>query len=355
MPAISVDTFFACSLMVILVLSAMAGASKLLYPHLNNAGDENAAERYKEISNYLLLNNGKPSNWGQDGQTIPEMFGLAKADSSSPYELDLDKVSRLNSENIYTVSYAQIFTALKMSDVSFRMQIEPIFEVTTNLTATFRETNETVYQFEVSTEKHGIPVPAELEYYVIAENHFEANYAGASNGEFHLNVTILDDVHGPALLTVFARSVCNSKVISFDAYAFAHNSTEPEPKGTFLSLSPLNYTLNAFWVYPEIALSDAYALTFDHNSTITQTSSTNRSATYSIPHFLDSTPTLIVVTGLNSTVYFTEWTSYPQIPVQTGADLIGSTALSNVFAYTYTITINSAIYECTVWLWGPRE
>ena len=55
MPAISVDTFFACSLMVLLVLSAMAGASKLLYPQINSAVDENIAERYREISKYLLL------------------------------------------------------------------------------------------------------------------------------------------------------------------------------------------------------------------------------------------------------------------------------------------------------------
>jgi hypothetical protein len=355
MPAISVDTFFACSLMVLLVLSAMAGASKLLYPYLNNAGDENTGERYEEISKYLLLNDGKPSNWGQSGQTIPETFGLAKADPNNPYELDIDKVSRLNGENIYAVSYGQIFTALKMSDVSFRIQIEPIFEVTVNLTATFTETNETVYQFEISTEKHGIPVPAELKYYVIAENYFEANYAYAFNGEIRLNVTISDDVYGPALLAVFARSVCDNRVTSLDAYAFAHNSSEPKPEGQFLSLSPLNYTLNAFFVYPEINLSDAYALTFNYNSAMTQTSSTNTSATYSIPHFLDSSPTLIVVTGWNSTVFFTEWTSYPQIPVQTGADLTGSTALSNVFAYTYAVTINSVIYECTVWLWGPRE
>jgi hypothetical protein len=354
MPAISVDTFFACSLMVILVLSAMAGASKLLYPHLNNAGDESTAERYKEISNYLLLNDGKPSNWGQDGQIIPELFGLAAADSN-PYELDIDKVSRLNSENLYAISYAQIFTALKMSDVSFRIQIKPIFEVTTNLTATFKESNETIYQFEVSAEKHGIPVQAELKYYVIAESYFEADYADASNGGTSLNVTISNDVRGPALLAVFARSAGDNKVVSFDAYAFAHNSEEPKPEGTFLSLSPLNYTLNAFFVYPETALSGAYALTFNYNSTMTQISSSNQSATYSIPHFLDPSPTLIVATGQNSTAFFAEWTSYPQIPVQTGAELTGSTTLSNVFAYTYTITINSAIYECTVWLWGPRE
>jgi len=355
MPAISIDTFFACSLMVFLVLSAMAGTSKLLYPHLNSAVDENIAERYREISKYLLLNDGTPSNWGQNCQAIPETFGLANADSDDSYKLDIDKVSRLNSENLYALSYAQVFATLKMSDVSFRIEIKPIFEVSINLSATFGGANETVYQFEISTEKRGIPVQAELKCYVIAENHFDANCAYASKGRIQLNVTISNDVKGPALLVVFARSVCNTKTVSFNAYAFAHNSAEPEPEGTFMRLSPLNYTLNASFIYPEVILSEAYALTFNYNSTLTQTASDNQSATYGIPRLLDSSPILLVVSGWNSTVFFTEWTAYPQIPVQIGANFAGSIALSNIFAYTYVITINSAIYECTVWLGGPRE
>jgi len=112
MPAISIDTFFACSLMVLLVLSAMAGTSKLLYPQLNNAGNENIAKRYREISRYILLSAGTPSNWGENSQSIPETFGLAEADSDNPYELDVDKVSRLNTENRFALSYAQMFTTL---------------------------------------------------------------------------------------------------------------------------------------------------------------------------------------------------------------------------------------------------
>jgi len=355
MPAISVDTFFACSLMVMLVLSAMAGASKLLYPHINGATEENIEERYREISKYLLLNDGTPSNWGQSGQTIPETFGLAKAGLDNPYELDIDKVSRLNSENIYTLSYAQIFTALKMSDVSLGMEIKPIFDVAINLTATFEGENETVYQFEISTENHGVAVQAELKCYVIAENHFEANSAYVSEGKACLNVTIPKDIVGPALLAVFARSNCNTKITSFNACTFAHNSAEPKPKGTFLRLSPVNYTLTTSLIYPEMFLSDAYALAFNYNSTLTQTSNSSESATYSIPHFLDPSPMLIVVTGWNSTDFFAEWTAYPQIPLQMGADFASSATLSKVFAYTYLITIDSAIYECTIWLGGPRE
>jgi hypothetical protein len=355
MPAISVDTFFACSLMVLLVLSAMAGASKLLYPHINNFGGESVAERYEEISKYLLLNGGKPSDWGRDGQVIPESFGLAVAGSDIPYMLDIDKVSRFNSENLYAVSYAQIFTALKIYDVSFRIEIKPIFDVAVNLTATYALENETVYQFEISTEKHGAPVQAELKCYIIAENYFETRDASVSDGETCLNVTLSNNVAGPALLVAIVRNVYNTKILSFGVYAFAHNSSQPKPKGAFLKLSPLNQTLNVNIIYPETTLSDAYALTFNYHSNLTQTESGNQSVKYAIPCFLDSSPTLMVVTGRNSTSFFVEWIPYPQIPLQTGADFASSTALSKVLAYNYVVTVNSALYECTVWIGGLKE
>jgi hypothetical protein len=354
-PAISVDTFFACSLMVLLVLSAMATTSKLLYPYINNTIDSSLAERYRDISKYLLLNDGTPANWGQNCQTIPEAFGLADAESDNPYALDIDKVSRLNSENPYAMSYAQIFTALKMSDVSFRLEIKPIFDVTINLTATFQSANETSYQFEILTQENGIPIQAELKCYAIAEDFLEADYVYAANGESCFNITIPNDVEGPALLVAFAKAIYDSRIVSFGAYAFAHGSTNPKPKNTFLRLSPLNHTLTTSFIYSGINLSRVYALTVNYYSVLEQTASDNQSAIYSIPHFLDSSPTLIVATGLNSTAFFTEWTAYPQIPLQTGANFAGTSTLSDIFAYTYIITINSALYECTLWLGGPKE
>jgi hypothetical protein len=341
--------------MVLLVLSAMASTSKLLYPYINNAADDNIAKRYGEISKYLILNSGTPPNWGQNSQMVPTTFGLAKDSSYDPYELDVDKVSRLNSENLYAINYAQLFTILKMPDVSFKLEIKPIFEVIINLTATFEAANETVYQFEISTEKHGVPVEVELDYYVVAENHLETDHTYVSDGRTYLNITLSNNVEGPALFVAFAKTVCNAKIVSFGVCTFAHNSAEPKPKGTFLRLSPLNYTLNASIAYSGINLSRAYALTMNYYSTLTQTASGNQSATYSLPHSLDPSPTLIVATGWNSTVFFTEWTAYPQIPVQIGANFADSTALSNVFVNTYTVAMNSALYECTVWLGGPKE
>jgi hypothetical protein len=341
--------------MVLLVLSAMAATSKLLYPYISNAIDSGLAERYRGISKYLLLNGGTPSDWGQSCQTIPVSFGLADADSDNAYPLDIDKVSRLNSENLYAMSYGQIFTALKMSDVSFRIGIKPIFDVTINLTATFQSANETSYQFEILAQKNGLPIQAELKCYTIAEDFLDTNYVYASNGETSFNITIPNDVEGPALLVAFAKATCDPRIVSFGVYAFTHGSASPMPENTFLRLSPLNHSLTTSFVYSGINLSKVYALTINYYSILEQTASSNKSATYNIPHFLDSSPTLLVATGWNSTVFFTEWTAYPQIPLQIGANFTDTSVLSNAFAYTYVISVNSTLYECTVWIGGLKE
>jgi hypothetical protein len=241
-----------------------------------------------------------------------------------------------------------------MSDVSFKIEIKPIFDVSINLTTTFQSANETLYQFEISTEDNGIPIQTELKCYVIAENFLETNNVCASDGEAHINMTIPNDVGGPALLVTLAKATCDLRIVSFGVYAFAHDSADPKPKNTFLRLSPLNHTLTASFCYSGINLSRVYALTINYYSILEQASIGNQSVTYNIPNFLDSSLTLLVATGWNSTVFFTEWTAYPQIPLKIGANF-GTSVLSDIFAYNYIVTIKSALYECTVWLGGPKE
>jgi hypothetical protein len=354
-PAASVDTFFACSLMVLLVLSAMASTSKILYPYINYASDKNVAEKYRQISKYLLLNAGTPSNWGENNRTALTTFGLAKVGSENPYDLDRDKVSRLSSENIYAISYAQAFSTLKMPDITFRIEIKPMFEVAIRLEATYEEANRTVYQFAISLEKHGSPVLADLQCYVVAEDFVGTTSIFFRGGKTYVNATLPNTIIGPALIIVFAKSAYDSRIVSFSSHAFAHNSRQPTPNRTFLRLSPLNHTLTATFIQPNVTLMKAYAFTFNYNSTLTQVVADSYSAIFAIPHFADSSPTLIVATGTNSTTFFTEVAAYPQIPLQTGADFENLETRTTVFAYTYSVTIESAIYECTIWLGGPRD
>lgn len=355
MPTISIDTFFACSLMIILVLAAMINISRIVYPQINNEANENNDELFSEISKYILLNSGTPSNWGQNSQLTPETFGLAEVNAEVPYKLDIDKVSRLNSENIYSLSYGQIFTALKIPDVAFNIKINSLFETSINLTSTLEETNETIYTFNVVTERRGIPVQTELKYYLIAENFLKTSTVQKSNGAISFNVTISNSINGPAFLFIFARAKSNIKIVSFNIYSFEHNSAKPKPKGTFLRLSPINYTLNVSFQSSNVTLSKAYGLTFNHSSILTQITKNNNSATYRIPHLLDSSPMLFAVTGWNSTTFFTEWTAYPQIPLETGMNFSEAATLSDVFTYTYTVTINTSLFECIIQIGGVRD
>jgi hypothetical protein len=355
MPAVSVDTFFACSLMVMLVLSAMAITTKLVFPSMNVTNSQNLAERYRETSRYLLLNTGKPPNWGQNSQTNPETFGLARPNADSEYDLDRDKVSRMNTENAYAISYLDMFVSLEMPDLSFRIKIEPLFKVSTKLAGAFISGNGTIYEFEISTDKHGAPISAQLKIYVVAGEYLNSMPVLVTSGKISQNITIPNSVAGPALLIILARSSYNDKIVSFDALAFAHNSSQPNTEGTLLRLSPLNFNLNVSLLDSKAVLAEAHALTFGYNSTLSLTSNTTMSATYAIPHFLDTSTTVLVVTGSNSTTFFTEWTTYPQIPAENGANLANSNTLSSIFSFTYAITIDSAIYECTIWVGGLKE
>ncbi|MGB9675905.1 MAG: hypothetical protein ACPL0C_01795 [Candidatus Bathyarchaeales archaeon] len=355
MPTASIDTFIACSLMVLLVLTAMANTSKLLYPYVNDHGVAGIAEKYREISEYILLNAGNPANWGANAETIPENFGLAKNDLDVAFDLDVDKVSRLNGENVYALSYAQAFSALGMPEVSFKLEIKPIFDIAVNLTAAYPSADEITYQFRIITEKNGAPIAAELNYYVIAKDYVAAGSTTAENGETQLNITISNSIEGPALLVTFARTRSNAKIVSFEAYPFAHNSQEPQSKGTFLSLSPLNHSLSVAFLNQEISVLEAYAFTPNYYAVLKLTSNGNNSVAYAVPQFVSASPTILVVSGLNATAFFIEWTAYPQLPIQFGADLQNRDTLSDVCAYTYIVAINSALYSCTVWLGGSKN
>ena len=341
--------------MVLLVLSAMAATAGLLYPHISGSFGIEASKRYGEIAKHILLSVGKPADWGKNSQTVPEEFGLAEDKAAVPYTLDVDKVSRLNGENIYALTYAQIYTSLKILDVSFRIEIKPVFETSINLIATYEDESETTYEFEAATVRSGANVPAELRLYVIAENFLQNLGVHSSDGEICFNVTIPKSVNGPALLVVLTKSKFNGKIVSFAVYAFAHNHQNPKPKGSFLRLSPLNYTLTVIPNNPDITLSEVYALTFNYHQTLEQKTSQNGPATFDIPKFLDASPTVLVATGWNSTQFFIEWTVYPQLPVGMGISPTESMNLSDFYAYSYLVTVNSAVYKCTIWLGGPKQ
>jgi hypothetical protein len=89
--------------------------------------------------------------------------------------------------------------------------------------------------------------------------------------------------------------------------------------------------------FPNVTVEHGYAFSYAHQSNLTSTSAT----TYAIPEFVDKSPTVLVISGLNGTALFVEWTAYPSIPLDFGADFENSE--KNVFVYN--VLVKGTLYK----------
>ncbi len=112
MPTSSFDTFFACTILVAVVLIATTFTAGVLQTQIKSTQDYNRDTYLKAIADHLVNSPGTPSDWGTQGG-LPQDFGLAKADSPDAYELDIDKINRLNNQNTYALSYFDLVTRAK--------------------------------------------------------------------------------------------------------------------------------------------------------------------------------------------------------------------------------------------------
>ena len=338
--------------MILLVLSAMVGTSKLMAPYLDDLADRDSTERFQHLASNLLLTTGSPSRWGQLRSAVPSSFGLARADALDPYELDADKVTRLNSENAYSLAYSDLWEAFGVNDASFQIEIKTLFELSVQLVSNSTQENQTVYEFEIRAEKSGMPISANLKSYVVLGDFVNDAEASTSlNGFATVTIGVPDSINGTALLLVFAKSAVNPQVVSFGIHAFSHNSPSPMPRGTFVSLSPLDCVLNASFTYAATEIIKAQVFTFSYNFSLTEKTWGIQTAEYLFPRLVDASVSVIVLTGSNGSASFAEWVAYPQVPLQVGADFSESIAGSRIAVYRQIVTINSAIYE-VVTRWG---
>jgi len=353
MPASSIDTILACSIMIVLASSAMAITSITLNPYLNELSHKNDVERYQQLAKYILLNPGTPPNWGSTPEVVPSSFGLALENSSHPYQLDVDKVSRLNGENAYSITYPQILEAFGVRDVALRIEVEPLFGLSVDLVSNSTEENETTYTFEITTKKSGLPISAQLSCYVISKDYVDNVLSStSSSGNGSVSVTIPNSANGTALLISFAK--IETQIVAFNVYSFSHKSSIPKPNGTFMRLNPLNYTLNVSFSYPNEEVLRAQVFTYNYTFEMTQIAEDNQTAEYSFPRLLGASPMIMVITGSNGSSIFAEWVSYPQLPIEMGADLSGLDAAAKIVSLTFIVNVNLALYEFTIKFVGPR-
>lgn len=340
MPAISIDTFFACSLLVSVAIVATAFMVGTMHTQITNLQDLNKENYLRTIADHLVSSYGTPVDWGSIPD-IPESFGLAASDSSYSYAIDIDKVSRLNSQNNYSLSYQDLFYAAKMRNIALGISISQMLSIEVEPFDTVAQGEMMTYTFKVSVSQDTGPQSTSLHCYAVARDYLgNSSAVTSSDGVGYVNIQIPTASNGPALLVVFARASFDDRITAYEVYSFAHLSEAPMPNHTFLGLSPLDYTLNVNMNYPDLAVSGGYVLSYTFSSNLTLTSST----IYAIPEILDKSPFVLVLQGSHDSSTFLEWTAYPQVPLEAGSGFENS----DESAFVYHVVIKDALYKLVV-------
>jgi hypothetical protein len=348
----SVDTMLACSLMVILALSAMAGVLTVVHPYLQDQPSPYDTEMSRKLAEYLLLETGNPSNWGSQAGVSLVSFGLAKAGYAAPFDLDIDKVTRLNQENYYSISYLEAFAAVGAQGKPFRISVRPVFNVSLSLASQVSEPTQAIYYFDVSTKRSELPVAASLRCYTVLGNDvFNASASTSSSGVASLTVTLPNSLSGTALLVAIAKVEPN--IMSYAVCAFKHNSAGAvQPQGTFADLSPLNHALRAELLYAGMTVTSVKVFSYNYCFNLEKTGESSNIEYYGITQLSDASPMVISVTGLNGSASFVEWVAYPQVPLDFGSNFTGQYDVMDAFSFHFMVSINSAVYECEVTMGG---
>lgn len=289
----------------------------------------------------IVTSCGSPIGWGSS-DTIPESLGLAKSGSSQIFELDVDKICRLNNECSYSLSYLNASKAAKL-DVAFGITITQMLSIIIEPLGNSTIGETTTYNFRVTVKANLEPTEAIVQGYIITKEEISSiSNTTSTNGIGNLSFQLPNSSNGTTLMVLFARATIDDRLTAYQAYSFNHLSEETSNE-TYLNLSPLNNRLTInLENSSSTTIDECYALSFIHQSEPPLVS-TN---VYEIPELVDKSPIILVTTGHNDSTYFIEYCAYPNVPLSFGSDFKSSG--QNTFVYT--VNIKSALYKLTVTL-----
>jgi hypothetical protein len=308
---------------------------------ITSTQDINKESYLKAIADHIITNPGAPINWGFSS-SVPADFGLAASPSTIPYELDIDKISRLNDLNNYSLSYFAMANAAKLNNIALGITVSQVMSI--NIEQLSNSTivgSEVSFTFAISASIDSKPTSASLHCYVVANNYLSDITNSTSNvGVGYVTVQIPSAATGNAMLIVFARASFDDRITSYAIYNFLNSTQESAPSNDILALSPLNYTLSFTTNSSSLTIQKGYVFSYSYQQNLTSIQG-NRCL---IPEIIDKSPFIMVICGLNNGTYFQEWTAYPQIPLSAGSNFEGSE--QNIFSYV--VTINDVLYRLDV-------
>jgi hypothetical protein len=310
---------------------------------INSTQGINKDSYLQAIADNIITNPGDPVNWGTSS-SVPTDFGLAASSSTTPYELDVNKITRLNSLNNYSLSFVDLENAAKLNNIALGITVSQVMTINIEQTSNSKNGNGDVsFSFAILTSIDSEPTSASLNCYVVAANNSPSEVTGATSGVGVGSVTVQipSAETGNAMLIVFARASFDDRITSYATYNFLDSTQESVPSNTILTLTPFDYTLSYATNSTDLTIQNSYIFSYTYQQNLTAGQGTNQ---YVIPTIIDPSPYVIVLCGYNNGAYFQEWTSYPQVPLTAGSSFEDSE--QNVFSYI--VTINGVLYKVDV-------
>ena len=312
---------------------------------IDNTRNINEQSYLQAIANHIVTNPGAPLNWGTSASS-PADFGLAASSSALPYELDIDKVSRLNSLNNFSLSYFDLENSSRLNNVALGISISQIMDINVLQTGNYTAGGTTFFTLAVSTDVDSQPVGTSLSFYVVADNYLGLGTGSTSNdGAGVLAVQAPTDAVADARVMVFARASFDDRLTSYSVFNLADSMEEQTPPNYPATLSPLNHVLSVTTNSTSLEIQHCYVFSFAHRQSLNYNAVSMQCA---IPEMVDKSPLMLVVDGTDNGTYFQEWVSYPMVPFTAGSNFSGSG--QNVFSYD--VTVNGVLYKLNISLGG---
>lgn len=346
MPTSSIDTFFACSVILAAALISTVFVGSTLTIQINDSQNMNKQSYLKALADNIFAGPGTPANWGTTN-TTPNSFGLATSPSQSFVEADINKINRLGDSSL---PYSELATSTNLCNIAFGLKVLQILDITIQQQNNNTINNLTTFEFTISTAINSKPTSASLRAYTVANN-FLSNVTKniPESGTCNLNVGISETDVNSALLVVFARAAIDDRITSFAVYNFNSSTQEFTPDVNNLIIDgPVNNELT--WVSNASSLTiekgEIFSYGYAENVSVTQ------GTTYcSLPNVVDPSPQIIILNGHFNRNYFQTWSANPRIPLEIGSNFNQSE--QNIFSYLTIIKGN--LYSIEISFGDPQH
>jgi hypothetical protein len=332
LPATSIDTFFACTIILAAALISTAFMATTMQERIENTAAINKLSYLNAISDKIISTPGSPTNWGNSNFT-PRDFGLSTEIRTNNNEIDPNKINKLSSN---AISYYELEESTHLYDLALGIQIKQILTIEINQISNNTINNVTNYLFTVRTTINSRPISAILHAYPIANNEVpQSTNITSETGLCTLTTQIPETEISNAIIVIFARATFDERITSFTVYNFNQSNQEFTPNGNIITInSPIDNQINWVSNTTSITIQKGKVYSFDYTKNITILQGTNQ---YTIPKIIEPSPKIIVLQGNINGTFFQEWTSDPAI-FSIGSDF--KSTEKNLFPYIVLIGKN---------------